>query len=80
MATTETTLEKAHRILTEGRLTVERITDDLVVASCVGDSGTTYHLGYDGRKKEWRCTCAARKRCSHLEALSLVVLRWSDDG
>lgn len=76
----ETTIEKAQRILTDGRLTVERVEGDLVVASCAGDSGTVYHLGFDPRTKGWRCTCPARKRCAHLEALMLVILRWSDDG
>jgi hypothetical protein len=71
---------KSHRILVEGRLTVERVADGLVVARCRGFSdGEVYSLGYDPRNGEWRCTCeASRKfgrRCSHLRALQLVVVR-----
>lgn len=73
--------EKAHRLLTEGRLSVERIERGVVIASCRGFSdGEVYRLGFDPRGQgEWRCTCdASRKfhrRCSHLIALQLVVVR-----
>jgi uncharacterized Zn finger protein len=66
---------KGRRYLVEGRLTVERISDGLVVAACRGDSGDIYHLGFDPAQTEWRCTCPARGRCSHLIALQLVVVR-----
>lgn len=75
----ETIEQKAHRLLTEGRLVVERVSGSgLVIATCRGMSaGETYKLGYDPTQKEWRCTCEAsakfHRRCSHLVALQLVV-------
>jgi hypothetical protein len=77
--------EKAQRYLTEGRLKVERIEEErgLVVASCRG-SDTTYRLGFDPAKGEWRCTCEASskfgRRCAHLIALQLVVERPGNGG
>jgi hypothetical protein len=71
---TETVFEKSRRLLVEGRLTIEKVEDDLIVASCRGDSGTTYHLGHDpSRPPHWRCTCPAKTTCSHLRALWLVT-------
>jgi uncharacterized Zn finger protein len=72
--------QKAHKILAEGRLTVERVDATTVVARCRGFSdGEVYALGFDPRANEWRCTCPAsrdfHRRCSHLLALQLVVLR-----
>lgn len=65
--------QKARRYLTEGRITVIKMRDDgLIVAEARG-SGETYHLGYDPRRKQWRCTCIARGKCSHVTALQLVV-------
>lgn len=84
----ETIEKKAHRMLTEGRLVVERVLGEkdprpgLIVASCKGFSdGEVYQLGFDPRAKggkgEWRCTCQANaefhRRCSHLMALQLVT-------
>jgi hypothetical protein len=71
---------KAHRILTEGRLTVERVDGGAVVASCRGYSdGEVYRLGFDPNTMEWRCTCKAssefHRRCSHLIALQLVTVK-----
>lgn len=72
---------KARRFLVEGRLTVERVGagNGMIVASCKGDSGEVYQLGYDARRREWRCTCEAsrvfHRRCSHLTALQLVVVK-----
>lgn len=68
---------KARRLLTEGRLNVQRVdpVSRVVVAACRGDSGEEYLLGYDPRKDEWRCTCVARSKCSHLVALQLVVVK-----
>ena len=70
----ENAAAKGRRYLTEGRLTVERVDGDLVGASCRGDSGETYRLGYDPAQQEWHCTCPARGRCSHLVALMLVTV------
>ena len=66
---------KGRRLLTEGRLIVERVDGDRIVASCRGDSGAVYALGYDPARQEWRCTCPARGYCSHLVALQLVTVR-----
>lgn len=67
-------------MLTDGRLIVERIDisgrkQGLIVATCRGDSGSVYRLGYDPIAEEWRCTCEARGNCSHLQALWLVCVR-----
>ena len=65
---------KARRLLPEGRLIVERVDGDLVVASCRGDSGEVYTVGHDPGRG-WHCSCPARGTCSHLRALMLVVVR-----
>lgn len=70
---------KGRRLLSEGRLAVRTVGDGnrpgLIVAECRGDSGEIYHLGFDPTKNEWRCSCPALSRCSHLIALQLVVVR-----
>lgn len=78
----ESTEKKAHRALSEGRLTVEKILPNgLIVAVCKGFSdGEVYNLGFDPRGKgSWRCTCSAsadfHRRCSHLIALQLVTVK-----
>jgi hypothetical protein len=78
MSPRETKAEKAVRMIAERRLMVERVAGQLVVASCRGDSGSVYALGYDPTKREWRCTCPASREfhstdCAHLLALKLVV-------
>lgn len=74
----ENATAKAHRLLAEGRLTVrrleERITGRYVYATCKGDHGELYDLGFDPSTNEWRCNCEARSRCSHLIALQLVTV------
>ena len=51
-----------------------------IIATCRGDSGEVYNLGYDARKKQWRCTCVEMKgKCSHLVALQLVTIRPGGD-
>ena len=75
--TVRTAAEKAQRLLIEHRLTVEQADKHggLVVAECVGDTGT-YKLGWDPTKKQWRCQCPEMQgRCSHLLALQSVVKR-----
>lgn len=64
---------KGRRLLAEGRLTIDRVNGDLVVATCKGDSGAEYRLGHDPTNGQWRCTCEAKGRCSHLVALQLVT-------
>ena len=73
----ETINQKAFRILTESRLTIERVDADggWVVAHCRGDTGD-YALGWDPKVKAWRCTCANVKgECSHISALIMLVVR-----
>lgn len=66
---------KGRRLLTEGRLTVEfRGHADITLATCRGDSGEVYDLGFD-HNRGWWCTCPARTTCSHLKALMLVTVR-----
>lgn len=70
--------EKAAEILAGRRLTVTRIGtgDGAIVANCLSSDGLAlYHLGFDPRRKQWRCTCPTptTKACSHLAALRLVV-------
>ena len=81
----ETLEAKALRILSEARLTVERVElTGLVVASCRSTMGEVYRLGYDPGRREWRCTCEANRqfgrRCSHLAALQRVVVATSQNG
>ena len=67
---------KGLRLLTEGRLTVERVDNEarVIVAHCRGDSGDVYPLGYHPRTG-WLCRCEARGRCSHLWALQTVTVK-----
>lgn len=61
---------KAKRILGEGRVLVDRVVGDDVLARVRGDGAI--HRVEHGRRG-WSCSCAARGRCSHLLALGLVV-------
>jgi uncharacterized Zn finger protein len=69
----ENAATKGRRYLVEGRLTVQAIAPASVAATCRGDSGTVYRLGFDGDNAY--CSCPAVTRCSHLVALMLVTLR-----
>lgn len=73
----ETKGEKAVRYVRERRLLVERVDRGVIIASCRGDSGEVYALGFDPGRREWRCTCEANKKfhreCAHLAALKLVT-------
>lgn len=64
---------KGIRYLGEARLTVHRVGPDAIDAVCRGDSGELYEVTY--RRGGWWCSCPARTRCAHLQALMLVVLR-----
>lgn len=66
---------KAHRLLAEGRLTVRTVSPRYIHAECRGDSAEVYSLGYDVRRQQWRCSCDARGKCSHLVALQLVTVK-----
>ena len=80
----ESAADKGRRLLTEGRLTLLHVSTSSderapIVATCRGDSGEVYDLGYDAAKQQWRCTCVEMKgKCSHLVALQLVTLRPGD--
>jgi hypothetical protein len=73
----ETVEEKARRLLGEGRLHITQATaGEIIKATCRGDSGVVYHLGYDPELRHWGCTCPEQKgRCSHLIALQLVTVK-----
>jgi hypothetical protein len=73
-ATTLERIDKSRRLLVDGRLTVTRVEGNLIVATCRGDSGEVYHLGYDSTLR-WHCDCPARTTCSHLKSLMLVTVR-----
>ena len=63
-------IDKAHRLLTEGRLTVA-LPATGPIAVCAGDSG----LWSITRKADgsYACSCPATKLCAHLLCLSLVA-------
>ena len=63
---------KARRLLAEGRVTIVHADEGGVAALIRGDSAMTYRVTHAGG--EWRCDCAARTRCSHIQALMLVTL------
>jgi uncharacterized Zn finger protein len=63
---------KARRLVSEGRVTIRRIRDDLIAAHVRGDTAEVYAvtLEPDG----WSCGCPALGRCSHVRAVQLVTL------
>lgn len=78
----ETKEQKAQRYLAERRLIITAILPPTgkVVATCRGDGGEVYQLGWDPRGRgRWGCTCEAsavfHRECSHLIALKMVVTR-----
>jgi uncharacterized Zn finger protein len=64
---------KAERYLVAGRLEVRRVDARRIEATCRGDSGEHYELGYE--RDDWYCACPARGRCCHMQALMLVTIR-----
>lgn len=79
---TATIEEKAEEILVEGRLRVWKIAPEGIVATCRSSSGSGfYYLGFDAKRREWRCTCPVlgKRGCSHLAALRLVVHEPAND-
>jgi uncharacterized Zn finger protein len=65
---------KARRYLGEGRLQIERVDHDVVLARCLGDEGDVYSVRWDPERKYWRCNCPALgPRCSHVLALARVT-------
>jgi hypothetical protein len=65
---------KARRYLVEGRLEIQRVNNDVILARCPGDAGDTYNIRWDDQRDEWRCNCPAfGPRCAHILALARVV-------
>jgi SWIM zinc finger len=65
---------KARRYLVEGRLEVQRVDHDLVLARCLGDEGDLYAVRWDQERHAWRCNCPAYgPRCAHVLALARVT-------
>jgi hypothetical protein len=62
-----TITEKADRLLLTGSVSIPAVT----TATVRGDHGE--HLLYRVDTGRWRCTCPARKRCSHIEAVERVT-------
>ena len=69
----ETVLGKSHRYLAEGRLSIRNVDEALgTVSADVRGGGAVYTVSYS-RRSGWTCSCPARGRCCHREALALVV-------
>jgi uncharacterized Zn finger protein len=63
---------KARRLLGEGRVTVQRVGPRSVDALVRGDSAESYPVTY--RPGAWSYPCPALGRCSHVQAVMLVVM------
>ena len=68
----EPVASKARRYLAEGRLIVRHLDEAGTVRADVRGGGAVYTVSYS-RRSGWTCTCPARGRCCHREALGLVV-------
>jgi uncharacterized Zn finger protein len=69
-ATTET---KARRLIDAGNVTITSKDGDRVEATVTGDHHT-YAVEHDPVGFHWRCTCASRRECSHILAVTLVTV------
>jgi uncharacterized Zn finger protein len=67
----ETAAMKARRLLVEGRVTVRFSVGSLIEADVRGDSGQVYRVIHSPGK--WSCPCAARGRCSHVDAVMAIA-------
>ena len=64
---------KGRRYLVEGRLEVQRVDSESVLARCLGDEGDFYRVHWD-EERRWTCSCPAfGPRCAHVLALARVV-------
>jgi hypothetical protein len=68
----ESASAKGERYLREARLIVEYVDDAVIRATCRG-GGAVYFLGHE--RGRWHCTCPAKGRCAHLNALMVVTRR-----
>lgn len=66
----ENAATKARRLLIEGRVMV-RYCGPEGVRAFVRGSGEVHHVTYDAG--HWSCSCPARGRCSHRQAVESVV-------
>lgn len=66
----ETKRDKAHRMLTEGRITILGVNGDTGYALCRSD-GVTYEITW--KQGVWRCSCLARTTCAHRLAVGHVI-------
>lgn len=81
----ETKAEKALRYISERRLTIVHADPAVIRATCRGDGGELYDLGWRTDQQRWGCTCEARQHfpsrdCSHLLALKLVTIKPTTKG
>jgi uncharacterized Zn finger protein len=73
-AVRENALTKSARYLLEGRLEIQRVDHEVVVARCLGEEGDVYSLSWDAERRRWSCSCPAfGPRCAHVLALARVV-------
>lgn len=72
MSSKETVRDKAVRYISEGRVAILdcRRETGLCVAQVRGSKPTPYHVKY--LASGWTCSCEARVRCAHIEAVALV--------
>lgn len=54
----ENVATRARRLLTEGRVTVQRVDDEAVIAQVRGDAAEVHRVEYR-RGDEWTCSCTA---------------------
>ena len=67
----EASIVKAHKYLTEGKVTLLEVSDDGCTASAQGSGDTPYEVIFNGG---WSCDCPARKtECAHVVAVKLVT-------
>ena len=64
--------DRGARLVSEGRLLIERVDGNAIDATCRGDTGEIHRLGY--RRGSWHCSCPALTQCAHLHALWRVVV------
>jgi hypothetical protein len=63
---------KARRLLAEGRVTISFVGKNEILAAVRGDSARRYVVAWD--PSGWSDDCDAVGKCSHIQAVQLVVL------
>ena len=69
----ESAYDRGQRLLVEHRLVISHVDEHYIEATCRGDRGETWRLGY--RPGQWYCSCPALTWCAHLYALASVTVR-----